>query len=62
MIYAPYIMLLINHAFEDKFVPESGGKEYSKHKKHNMELKLPKEPKGPRASKSKVIRVPLMNP
>lgn len=58
MPYAPYIMLLINSAIREKFVPEGGGNECV-HKRYNMEFKLPKQTKDHTASKSKSTRAPL---
>lgn len=58
MPYAPYIMLLINSATKNKFVPESGGNECVEHKKYKMEFSLDKQPKDHRASKSKSMCVP----
>jgi hypothetical protein len=39
MTYAPFIMLLINSAVREKFVPEGRGNECV-HKRYNMEFKL----------------------
>ena len=37
MPYAPYIMLLINSATKEKFVPKSGGNKCVEHEKYKME-------------------------
>lgn len=71
MPYAPYIMLLINSATKEKFVPGSGENKCVEHEKYKMESNSNKKRKNRRTSKSespvplkksKSMCVPLMKP
>jgi hypothetical protein len=55
IIYAPYIMLLIDRATKREIIPRSEGSIYTKHSVYRVEVLETKEPQNKKASKSKKL-------